>query len=96
MSDNNSNNRNVYDLDAMGLRPLRRIYPARSKPSVTSPPPPPSGEILERINALQSELAARTCELRDVRANYDRAFIKASHAAREIAKLQAQLSTQRQ
>lgn len=96
MTDNNSNNRNVYDLDAMGLRPLHRIYRERSEPSFTSPPAPSSGEVSERIDALQSELVAYTCELGDMRAKYNRALIEVAHAVREIAELQAQLSTQRQ
>lgn len=89
MSDNNSNNRNVYDLNAIGLRPLYCIYLARSELLVTSLPPPLSGDVSERINALQSKLAAHTRELGDVKANYDRALVEAALGAREIAELRA-------
>lgn len=95
MSSNNSHRRNVYDLDAVGLRLLRLIYPARSEPSVTSHLPPPPRDVTERINALQFELAACTRELGDVRPNYDRTFVEAAQAAREIDELQAKLSMQR-
>lgn len=67
----------------------------RSEPSITSPLALPLGEVTERINALQSELAACTRELGVVRANYDRALIEAAHSANEIDELRAEVSTLR-
>lgn len=95
MSEHNSNNRNVYDLDNIGLRPLRPIYPSRAKPSVTSPVPPPPANITERIIVFQSELTARNHELGTVRANYDQALVEVAHAANKVDEMRAKLSTLR-
>lgn len=90
--DNNSNNHNVHNIDAMGRGRLHHVYSARSEPSIASLLVPPSGEVTERINELQSELATHTYELGDVRANYDRALVELAHAAREIDELRDELS----
>lgn len=95
MSENNSNNRNADGVDATGRGPLRSVQPARSEPSISSPSAPPSGEVTKRINALQSELATRTLEFEDVRANYEQAFFEAVYASRDIDELRAELSTLR-
>lgn len=80
-------NSNANDNDANSSHyPLHR---ERSELSITSPSILSLGDVSKRINKLQLELAARTRELGDVKAKYDRVLVDMSDAARETAQLRA-------
>ena len=53
-------------------------------------------EVYEKIHELRLELSARTLQLGNVQAKYDRSLVEGAHAAREIAQLRAALERQRE